>query len=448
MNNQTVETPVCRDLVAQEMASLGIVDMSQATIREISRLARDLEQKSGAEFIHMEMGVPGLPPSEIGIEAEIAALRAGAAQAYPPVDGVPALKVEMAKFVRNFIGVEVSPEGCLPTVGSMQGGIAYFMLVNRLVKGRDRVLFIDPGFPVQKQQLRVLGYEFDTFDVYNYRGKKLREKLEEYLRKGRTSAILYSNPNNPSWICLTDEELQTIGELSDIYNVPVIEDLAYFGMDFREDLSVPGQPPYQSSVANYTNNWLMLISSSKAFSYSGQRIGCMVVSDHMFSQEFPDLEENFPSTMFGRALIYGVMYALSSGVAASPQYGFAALLGAANRGEYNFLADVREYGRRAEVMKSLFTKHGFAIVYDQDEGRPLADGFYFTVAYPGMGGGELLRELLYFGISAISLGSTGSSHTEGLRACVSHVNPSQFPVLEARLAGFQALHARGEEREA
>lgn len=48
---------------------------------------------------------------------------------------------------------------------------------------KDTILFIDPGFPVQKQQLVVMGQKYETFDVYDYRGDKLKEKLESYLKK-------------------------------------------------------------------------------------------------------------------------------------------------------------------------------------------------------------------------------------------------------------------------
>lgn len=427
---------IAESVIREEMALLGVTDLTRATIRELVRLANNLEKRTGVEFIHMEMGVPGLEPSRIGAEAEIAALNAGCARKYPPVEGIPQLKEEMARFVKNFIGTEVSPEGCLPCVGSMQGGMATFLLVNRLKKGRDRVLFIDPGFPVQKSQLRLLGMEWDTFDAYAFRGKKLAEKIESYLKAGRTSAILYSNPNNPSWICLTEEELKDLARLSEQYDVPLIEDLAYFAMDFRKDLSHPGQAPYQASVSHYTDNWIMLISSSKAFSYAGQRIGSMVVSNKLFAREFPDLLGCFPSAQLGRALIYGAMYGLSSGVAASVQHGFAALLKAANDGQYNFVAEVREYGRRAKEMKDKFLAHGFKLVYDADGELPLADGFYFTVSYPGLDGNGLLHYLLCFGISAISLGSTGSEHAEGLRACVSQITEGQLAALGGRLEGF------------
>ncbi len=65
--------------------------------------------------------------------------------------------------------------------------------------------------------------------------------------------IVYSNPNNPTWVCLTERELQIIGEIANQNQIIIAEDLAYFGMDYRYDYSKPGQPPYQPTVARYTN---------------------------------------------------------------------------------------------------------------------------------------------------------------------------------------------------
>ena len=78
----------------------------------------------------------------------------------------------------------------------------------------------------------------------------------------------------------------------------------------------------------------------------------------------------------------------------------------------------------------MFLTNGFNIVYDTDLDEPIADGFYFTISYPGLTGSELLEELLYYGISAISLDITGSDRHEGLRACVSNVSREQFADLE------------------
>jgi len=222
--------------------------------------------------------------------------------------------------------------------------------------------------------------------------------------------------------------------------VIIIEDLAYFGMDFRQDYSHPGVPPYQPTVAHYTDNYVLLISSSKVFSYAGQRIGMMIISDKIFHTEAPDLLRFYKFHKVGPAMIFGTLYSLSSGTAHTPQFALEAILKAVNDGEFNFVEEVKEYGEKAKIMKKLFTENGFRIVYDKDEDKPIADGFYFTFSYPGFSGGELLKEMLYYGISAISLTICGSERNEGVRACVSLVNRKQFPELESRLKKFSMDH--------
>jgi len=440
MKAATKETPIDFEIVTDKIKELNVPAVGSATIREIKRLVDNIEEATGKKFIRMEMGVPGLPPAKIGTDAEIEALQRGVAAIYPDIDGIPPLKKEVSLFVKNFLDIDVDPAGCIPTVGSMQGGFASFMTLSRMNKGKDTTLFIDPGFPVHKQQHKVLGYKFESFDVYEYRGEKLRAKLESYFAKGNIHSVLYSNPNNPSWICFNDQELRIIGELANKYNVVILEDLAYFGMDFRKDYSKPGVPPYQPTVAKYTDNYILLISSSKAFSYAGQRIGMMVISNKLFNSRSEDLLRNYASDQFGRAMIFGTVYSLSSGTAHSAQYALAAILKAANEGKFNFVEEVKEYGEKAKIMKKLFVDNGFRIVYDKDIDQPIADGFYFTIMYPGFDGPDLIEELLYYGISAISLSITGSEHTEGLRACVSLVKRTQFPDLEFRLKKFHEQH--------
>ena len=374
-------TPINYDIVKNKIANSGIKNIGKASIRELVSLVNDIELETNKSFIRMEMGVPGLAPPEVGTNAEIEALKMGVASKYPMIDGVSQLKDEISRFIRNFLNIEVDRKGCIPTVGSMQGGFAAFLMLTKLDPKKDTVLFIDPGFPVQKQQLEVLDHKYETFDVYNYRGDAINNKLESYLSKGNISTIIYSNPNNPSWICFTEKELRIIGELATKYDVIVVEDMAYFGMDFRSDYSIPGQAPYQPTVANYTNNWIFLISSSKAFSYAGQRVGMMVINDDLFNRSFDSLNQIYGHPSFGHNLIYKVLYALSSGVTHSAQYGLAAMLKAVNDGSFDFIEQVKVYGERAKIMKKLFTTNGFSIVYDKDEDKPLADGFYFTFSY-------------------------------------------------------------------
>jgi aspartate/methionine/tyrosine aminotransferase len=434
-------TPIASEVVNEVIDAFGIHPAGKATIRELVKIVNDIEGITGEEYIRMEMGVPGLDPTFVGTEAEMIALRQGVASKYPNIEGIPPLKDEAARFVKMFLDVDVEPTHCIPTVGSMMGGMASFMVVNRSDHKRTGTLFLDPGFPVQKQQCLVLGHQYGSFDLYDYRGDKLGQKMEEEIEKGNYSSILYSNPNNPSWICLNEEELRIIGEISMKYDITIIEDLAYFGMDFRKDLSNPGVAPFQATVARYTDNYILLVSSSKAFSYAGQRIGMMVIAPDLYDRKYPDLKRYYSSEKFGHAMIYGALYALSAGASHTAQYALAAIFKAVNNGSYNYISEVREYGKKATIMKALFKKYGFEIVYDMDLDEPIADGFYFTLSYPGFEGSQLVEKLLYYGISAISLEITGSSRTEGLRACVSQVRRDQFPILEERLKCFSADHS-------
>ncbi|WP_244825775.1 aminotransferase class I/II-fold pyridoxal phosphate-dependent enzyme [Carboxylicivirga linearis] len=436
---QHLSTPISIELVDKILEKYQLEDLNQATIREIVSVVNDIEEESGEKYIRMEMGVPGLKPSTIGTNAEINALQRGVASKYPMLEGIKELKQAASSFVKAFMNLDISPEGCVPTVGSMQASYANFLVTGQLYPEKDTVLFIDPGFPVQKQQLDVLGYKYESFDVYDFRGEALREKLESYFSTGRIASVIYSNPNNPTWICFTDSELRIIGELATKYDVVIIEDLAYFAMDFRKDLSCPFEEPYQASVGRYTDHYVLLISSSKAFSYAGQRTGLMCVSDKLFHRKYDHLQKRFGLPKYGQVLVSRVLYSLSSGTSHSAQYALAAMLKAASDGKFKFLDEVKEYGIRGGWMKELFLSNGFELIYDRDMNEPLADGFYFTVRYGNMSGGELLKELLYYGISAITLGKTGSKQ-QGLRACVSQTGKERFAELKERLELFRNNH--------
>ena len=427
-------TPINKELIDNTIREHGIQDFAKATIREVKGVAAHAEKESGVEFIKMEMGIPGLPAAQVGVDAQIKSLQDGIAHSYPDIQGLPALKEAASEFVKAFIGVDINPEGCVPVCGSMQGTFASFLTCSQADKKKDTVLFIDPGFPVQKMQLQVQGTKYETFDVYNFRGEKLGPKLESYLTNGNICAIVYSNPNNPSWICMTDDELRTTGSLATKYDCIIMEDLAYFAMDFRRDIR-PFQKPYQPSVANYTDNYILLISGSKAFSYAGERIGVTCISDKLFHRHYHDLAERYEGLPFGPVFSTRMLYALSSGTSHSAQYAMAAMLKAAAEGKFDFRNEIKVYGDRAHKLKEIFTRHNFYIVYDKDLDQPIADGFYFTIGYPGMTSGELAHELMYYGVSAICLVTTGSEQ-EGLRVCTSFIRDEQYAALEERMAIF------------
>ena len=428
------------ELVEKAVKELHIADLSKATIGEVLLVAQYLEKETGIPFIRMDQGSPGLPVNQLGVEAEKAALDRGVGSQYPAAAGVPELKNEASRFVKAFMNVDVSPRACVPTVGSVAGSYGSFIACTQRIPGKNKVLFIDPGFPIQKSQLRIIGAEWVEFDIYNYRGEALREKLESMMADGDIAAIVYSNPNNPAWICLEDAELKIIGELATKYDVIVMEDLAYFCMDFRSDMGHPFEPPYPPTVAHYTDNYILMLSSSKIFSYAGQRMALTCISDKLFDRQFPALAERYKDAgVFGQTLIASILYMITSGCTASTQYAYAEMLRLSTEGKINFVEDTREYARRAEKMKKIFTDNGFHIIYDYDVTKQVGDGFFFTIGYGDLSGGDLLKELLYYGVSSISLSTTGSNQ-QGVRACTSRMRDDLYDVMAERMKAFNEDH--------
>jgi aspartate/methionine/tyrosine aminotransferase len=417
-----------------------VANLAEATIGEVLLVAQYLENKTGIPFIRMDQGSPGLPVNHFGVEAEKAALDRGVGSQYPAAAGVKELKEAAHEFVKAFINVDIDARGCVPTTGSVAGSFGSFIICTQRIPGKDKVLFIDPGFPIQKSQLRILGVKWKEFDIFAYRGEALRAKLEEELKDGDVAAIVYSNPNNPAWICLEESELKIIGELATKYDAIVMEDLAYFCMDYRRDLGHPYEPPYVPTVARYTNNYILLLSSSKIFSYAGQRIALVCVSNDLFDRQYPALAERYHDAgIFGSTFIAEILYMITSGCTASTQYGYAEMLRLSCEGKINFVEDTREYERRANRMKKIFCDNGFHVVYDRDVTQKVGDGFFFTLGYGNMTGEELLVELMYYGVSSISLSTTGSRQ-QGVRACTSRMRDELYPVLKERMKQFKADH--------
>lgn len=426
--------------MAEVQKRLAIADLSSATIRQICSLANELENEAEEKMVHLEIGNPGLEAEEIGVEAEVKALRGGIANKYPNIAGIPELKSAAKEFVKAFINTDIPLKGIVPTVGSMQASFTLMLLLAQRIPGKDTMLFLNPGFPAQRNQAKLLGIKEVSFDIYSYRGKKLEEKLESVFKQGNITGMIYSNPNNPAWTNLTEEELEIIGRLATKYDVIVLEDLAYFGMDFRKDISTPWNAPYVPSVSHYTDNYILLLSGSKIFSYAGQRIAVACIGKKVYDREYPFFRDFYEMPALGDAYIYGVLYCSSSGTAHSAQYALAAMMEAAVKGELNFVSHCREYGRKAQKAKEIFLNNGFHIVYELDGSEPIADGFFFTIGYKDMTADELHTELLRYGVASISLYSTGSTRN-GVRVCISMIpDEDTFEKLEKFLIKFHEDH--------
>ena len=431
----TDSIPISKDVLEKIFDETGF-NPNNLSIRETNRLATLISKKGNLKFVRMEMGIPNIPTPDIAKKAEKEAIDKGFQGIYPPFDGIPKLKLAGSKFVKAFLDMDVEPEHVIPTCGSLQGGYISQALAGNMHKGKDTILYLDPTFPVTRYQAKFLGLKNEGIELYDNRGKKLLEAIKGKISKGNIGGLLWSSPNNPSWSCLTESELQGIAEICDYYDILAIEDLAYLGMDFRKDYSQPHVEPYIPTVGKFGKNWITLISASKAFSFPGPRCGLAIISPALNKQEFSQLEEFCGRKRFGHAFSLGGLYVTTSGTTHTAQFALAKMLESSTNGEYNFVKITSEYGKRAKKVCQIFLKYGFKQVYKKDMDETVGNGFYLTMSYPNYDGTDLMIELMKYGISTITLKSTGSNRHEGLRVCISFVSEKDIPVLEDRLKKF------------
>ncbi len=430
---------ISKESLDEVLAGMLIKDIAKATIRQCVNAAQELERISGENFVHLEFGVPGIKASQYGVDMQKMALDAGIAAVYPPTAGIPEFKWNASAFIKAFVGIDVFPECVIPTVGSMQGCFNLLLECSQLHDDRNAVIYLSPGFPSHFLQAKILGLEARSLDIYDNRGDKLGPALEAMMADGKVCAMVYSNPNNPAWVNLTEDELKTIGSLCTKYDVIALEDMAYLCMDFRSDRSKPFQPPFQPTVARYTDNYAIMISASKIFSYAGERVGMVAISKKLYDREYPSLKERYGLATFGDNFVLTYIYVNTSGCSRSAQNAMSEMMEASVSGKYDFVSEVKEYARRARRSKEIFFKHGFSLVYDKDLDQEVSDGFFYTIGYKGMMGSDLLYDLMRCGISAITLTATRSKQ-QGIRVCVSMLNSDDdFVKLDERLGLFVEL---------
>ena len=197
--------PIKQQVLNNILAERDLTDVSKTTIRQCAAIAAEMEKAAGEKFLRLEVGVPGLAPGQIGVDAQKAALDNGIASIYPAISGLPELKENASRFIKAFIDVDINPECIVPTVGSMQAGMNLMLECSQLDPAKDTILYVNPGFAPHVMQAQVQGIKHEQFDIYEYRGAKLRDKLEEFCSNG--NIVWTSVPTSRCLLSLLSSQL-------------------------------------------------------------------------------------------------------------------------------------------------------------------------------------------------------------------------------------------------
>src|SRR4051812_9148119 len=224
--------------------------------------AKELE-KEGRSIIHLELGKPDFHPAPLVSAALIKALQDGKDR-YCAVAGVPALRQELATYLRNTRNLEISPDHVVIAPGCK---IALFLAMMALIDPGDEVLFPDPGFPGYPSITLGLGGVPLPFQLTER--NQLQPDPDEIAAKitPRTKILITNSPGNPTGTVYTDEVQRRLAELAVKHDLLVLSDEIYariiYGDTFKSMMSYPGME----------ERTLIIDGFSKSFAMTGWRLG-------------------------------------------------------------------------------------------------------------------------------------------------------------------------------
>ena len=229
----------------EQLAAMDIENFAQATIRQVGAVGGALEKNSGHRIPAPRNGRSGPSAGDCRRRSRTAGPRPGTRFDLPQHHGHRPAQNEASRFVKAFLDIDVAPEGCIPTVGSMQGRLLPVQISSQCDPKKTPFCSSTRASRCSANRCASWASSTNRSTSTTSAPRNSVPKLESYLKQGNVAAIIYSNPNNPAWICLTESELRTIGELANEYDTIVLEDLAYMGMDFRKGAgtSFPGSVP-------------------------------------------------------------------------------------------------------------------------------------------------------------------------------------------------------------
>jgi aspartate/methionine/tyrosine aminotransferase len=227
--------------------------------------AKELEAQ-GRSIIHLELGEPDFHPGNSVIESAQKALAEGKDR-YCPVNGVPALKREIAAYLDRTRHIKVAAENVVLAPGCK---IALFQSMMALLEPGDEVLYPDPGFPGYASISRGLGAAPVPFTLSPRH--QLQPDPAEIAGKitPRTRMLITNSPGNPTGTVYTDLVQRALAEIAVKHDLWVLSDEIYariiYGDEYLSMLRYPG-------MAERT---LIIDGVSKSFAMTGWRLGYTV----------------------------------------------------------------------------------------------------------------------------------------------------------------------------
>lgn len=259
-------------MVNKEMLQLGT---ARSVIRELFEFGKERAKVVGEENVFdFSLGNPNSTPPEIVQTTAEKLLKEKNIHGYTSAAGDMSVREKLTEDISRRFGRNYRPEEIYVTVGAAAG---LCCLVRALACPDDEFLIFAPYFPEYTVFINSNGGKCVTLPPIDGFQPNLKS-LEQSITK-KTKAVLINSPNNPSGVVYTRESLEKLGEIlrrkSEEFqtNIYLISDEPYRELVYDGE-SVPWVP-------DFYDNTIICYSFSKSLALAGERIGYILVGDHV-----------------------------------------------------------------------------------------------------------------------------------------------------------------------
>lgn len=220
----------------------------------------------GRDIVHLEAGEPDFCTAQPIIDAGKAALDRGETY-YTQAAGVPQLREALSRHYQLEYGLDILPRRIMITPGASG---ALLLLASLLVNPGDGMLMADPGYPCNRNFMRLVEGHGQLVPVGPEERYQLTAAQAKAHWQDNTVGALVASPANPTGEILTYQQLSELYAVCKSNNGHLIVDEIYHGLTYGVEAP---------SILEVTDQAFVINSFSKYFGMTGWRLGWLVAPE-------------------------------------------------------------------------------------------------------------------------------------------------------------------------
>lgn len=227
---------------------------------------------AGIKIYNLSAGEPKLPPHPSIVTAATHALEQGHTL-YPPVSGIPELRLLASEWMNEVYGCSFQKENCLVVNG---GKFGIYLLMQLLVQEHDEIIIPSPYWVSYPAMSKLFGGVPVIVETQETTGWKLTPQALKNACTTKSKLLILNNATNPTGALYTESELAELLQIAHEQGLLVIADEVYSALTYNEHnyISCGSFPQFQDHV-------IIIQSCSKNFAMTGWRIGFVFAPQHL-----------------------------------------------------------------------------------------------------------------------------------------------------------------------